>query len=241
MVKDSVLEASRIGKSCLVAFDLDSTLFTVVPRLHQVMQNFAKDSMTQKRFPELIEKIRQVEFVATDWGIEGALLRAGLHDHSEEFSKLAHDFWYDKYFSNAYLQYDEPYDGAPEFIQQIWAHGAHIAYITGRDVARMGEGSVSILKKWGFPVNQERAELVLKPEKGMNDARFKTDWFKKIPAGAFSKIYFFENEPVNLHAIVEDCPDVEILFFESTHSGKASASEAWPKIRHFNLTSQKKI
>mgnify|MGYP003611384216 CR=1 FL=1 len=74
----------------------------------------------------------------------------------------------------------------------------------------MGLGSVEVLKKWNFPLHS-RAQLVLKPEKGMDDARFKSDWFAQVPPNAYQKIWFFE----------------------STHSGKAPSPQHLPTLTHF--------
>src|SRR5690606_15584018 len=126
--------------------------------------------------------------------------------------------------SNSYLHYDQPYEGAVDYVQALHQAGAHIIYLTGRDVERMGEGSVEVLKKWNFPMN-DKAELVLKPHRSMDDAEFKSDWFIKACRIDFEKIYFFENEPVNLHKILKTCPQVEMIFFKSTHAGKAAPPE----------------
>jgi hypothetical protein len=63
----------------------------------------------------------------------------------------------------------------------------------------MGRGSAEVLLKWEFPLNGRTAELVLKPQAGLNDAKFKTDWFRALPFEAYEKIWFFENEPVNVN------------------------------------------
>ncbi len=218
-----VRSIQKSGMSCLLAFDLDATLFDVSHRHQKVIQDFTSLPQTHAQFSHHLEKLKEVRFSKTDWAIDGPLERVGLlgQEDSAELYDLLHDFWYEKYFSNEYLEYDRPYDGAVEFVQKIWQAGADVVYLTGRDIPRMGEGSLKTLKRWNFPVAQERAQLLLKKEKGLNDARFKADWFLHAKQKDYSHAYFFENEPVNLQVMATDCPHVELIFFDSSHSGKA--------------------
>ncbi len=221
------------GHQALAVFDLDSTLFDVSPRLKKILHNFAVEPRNQALFPEACEILTKAETYRTDWGIKNAVIRAGLDQHHPEFHQALKDFWFHHFFSNEYLDYDLPYEGAVEFVQKLADIGADIAYLTGRDVHRMGQGSRDVLLKWNFPLDDKQSTLVLKPQKGMDDAEFKSDWFRDIPTGRYEKIWFFENEPVNVNLVREKHPHVEIVFFESTHSGKAEAPTDLPRILNF--------
>ncbi len=223
------------GAQCLVVFDLDSTLFDVGPRIQQILHDFAHHEGFQKRFPEPVKMLKKAETQRADWGIKQAVLRAGLEHASEEFHDALKNFWIEKFFSNAYLHFDVPYDGAVEFVQSLDQLGAEIVYLTGRDIYRMGVGSAEVLHKWKFPLNGPKSRLVLKPDKGLNDAAFKSNWFAELPTEKYAKIWFFENEPVNINQVLLDHQHVEIVFFESTHSGKAPAPTDLPTIMHFLL------
>lgn len=233
----NIQDLSRKGQKSLVVFDLDSTLFDVSPRLERILLDFAAIPLNQKRFPEQVTLLRNIKTLRTDWGIQGALTRAGLDGHHPEFQEAVRLFWQKNFFSNHYLQFDSLYDGALEFVLAVEKAGAEIAYLTGRDVERMATGSEEVLRQWGFPIT-ETSKLVLKPHRSMDDAQFKTDWFIEADKKGYEKIYFFENEPVNLHHLMGFCPHVEMIFFESTHAGKAQPPEAVPKIMNF-LLSQK--
>lgn len=233
----NIQKISAQGSKCLVVFDLDSTLFDVSPRLERILLDFAATPEFQKRFPEQVALLKDIKTLSSDWGIAGAMERVGLDDAHPDFQKAIMDFWYQHFFSNEYLQYDTPTEGAVEFVKEVAQTGAEIAYLTGRDIPRMGVGSEQVLRKWNFPIN-EHARLVLKPNKVMDDAEFKTDWF--VDALTFyEKIYFFENEPVILHLMAKKCPQVESYFFESTHSGKAHPPDNLPRLMNF-LRSKKK-
>lgn len=221
------------GQSALAVFDLDSTLFDVGPRLKKILHDFAIHPDFQKKFPKACELLVNAETQRTDWGIKDAVMRAGLGDHSTELHHELRDFWKARFFSNEYLHYDVPYEGAVEFVQKVHSLGCEIAYLTGRDIHRMGPGSAEVLKKWQMPLDDQNAQLVLKPQQGMDDAAFKSDWFAELPEGKHQKIWFFENEPVNVNLVRSLHKHIEIVFFDSTHSRKETPPMDVPRIINF--------
>ncbi len=229
-----VAALSKQNKKSLVVFDLDSTLFDVSPRLERILLDFAASPLNQKRFPEQIRLLKKITTLRTDWGIINALQRVGLDGHHPEFQEAVKSYWQQSFFSNHYLQFDAAYEGAVEYVNALDRAGAHIAYLTGRDVERMGAGTLHVTKDWGFPLH-DTAEMVLKPHRSMNDAQFKTDWFLEADKKDYDTIYFFENEPVNLVHLAENCPRVKMIFFDSTHSGKAEVPANLPRIMNFLL------
>ncbi len=232
-ILQQVKELKSTGKNTLLVFDLDSTLFDVSPRLKKIMRDFAEVPENQQRFPNAVDILKNIETFRSDWGIKNAVVRAGLDSHHADFHEALKSFWLQHFFSNHYLNFDIPYEGAVEYVQTLSKLGADIVYLTGRDVHRMGPGSAEILEKWKFPLNSSNAQLVLKPQKGMNDAQFKSDWFSVLPEEKYSQIWFFENEPVNVNLVRIEHPKVEIVFFESTHSGKEEAPSDLPRVINF--------
>jgi hypothetical protein len=223
------------GQRTLAVFDIDSTLFDVSPRVERILCEFASDPIYQAKFPEQIPLLKDIRTYRKDWGFQNALERAGLDGNHPELQEAVRDFWYERFFSNEYLQYDLPYDGAVDYVNAAANLGAEIVYLTGRDIARMGPGSALTLKQWGFPLDDIQTRLVLKPHKSMDDAEFKTDWFGSLPEKHYADIWFFENEPVNIHHLRNQHSHVNVVFFESTHAGKAKPPEDIPKIMHFLL------
>lgn len=220
------------GKKSLIVFDLDSTLFDVSPRIERVLLDFASEPSHQSRFPEHVPIIKTVKTHRRDWGIRGTLKRAGLDGHHPELQECVRQYWVTHFFSNEYLHFDIPYDGSVEFVKKVHGFGAEIIYLTGRDVERMGSGSIEVLKKWEFPLDQQ-AQLVLKPHRSLDDGLFKRDWFLDLPLASYEKIWLFENEPVNVNLIRQHLPQVEMVFMDSTHSGKEQAPDDIPMILHF--------
>lgn len=228
-----IAELKTQGQTSLAVFDLDSTLFDVSPRLERILMDFAAEPENKKRFPEQVKLFRHIKTLRTDWGIQGALVRAGLDGHHPEFQLAVKDYWHERFFSSHYLQYDQPYEGAIAYVKAVAAAGAHVAYLTGRDQERMGTGSEEVLQQWDFPLVLGQADLVLKPHKDIDDALFKKEWFDEALKEGHGQIWFFENEPVNIHLIRERCPAVEVIFMDSTHAGKAEAPQDIETIMNF--------
>lgn len=237
-IRNRALSLRQQDQSCLAVFDLDSTLFDVGPRLEKILSDFAADPDYQKKFPEQVKHFKNLKIHRRDWGVRDTLIRAGLDSHHPEFQEALKEFWRKTFFSNDYLNYDIPYAGAIEYVQSLDQAGCDIAYLTGRDVERMGEGTQNVLKKWDLPLH-EQAQLVLKPHRTMDDAHFKKDWFHQLPDKKYTKIWFFENEPVNIRLIQGTDLNIEMIFFDSTHSGQAAVPENIPAIMHFLLEEYK--
>lgn len=220
------------GQNVLVIFDLDSTLFDVTARNQVILKEFAKDSEMARRYPNEALLVAQADFQGKDWGIRKPLERAGVRTTSIDFFRDIREFWAQRFFSNDYLKYDQPYDGAAEFVHQLKNAGAHVMYLTGRDEVRMGLGTREILKQWNFPVEEDGCRVVLKPHAGLDDADFKKDIIVEL-ADDYQELWLFENEPVNLHVIAEHMPHVHLVYFDSVHSGRMPPPENIRKINGF--------
>lgn len=232
-VLNQAAELQKSNQQTLAVFDLDSTLFDVSPRLERILHDFAELPETQKKYPETVFALRNAKTERTDWGIRQAIIRAGLHRQTTEFHEAVKNYWIASFFTNHYLQYDVVYPGAADYVRRLSNLGCDIIYLSGRDQTGMWDGTVEALKKHNFPLDPDHSQIVLKPVKGSDDAEFKRDWFLGIPQGKFAKIWFFENEPLNVNLIEQHLPEIDILFFESTHSGKAEIPAHLPKIFHF--------
>jgi hypothetical protein len=160
-----------------------------------------------------------------------ALARAGLPTTGPFFHAL-HSYWADGFFANDYLHHDEPLPGAVSFVQELHQLGAGIMYLTGRDVPRMWKGTAASLKQHGFPIDLPGVELVLKPDQALDDARFKVEIVRSAEE-RYERIWLFENEPVNLNLMSRECPEVGLVFIDSTHSGRENVDPVLDNINHF--------
>lgn len=235
-ILNEVLTQSKLyrdnGITPKVYFDLDSTLFDVKPRFKKIMIEFGALETTVTRFPVAAKILTAIEQVAESYHFQDHIKFWGLQEHSHEFHKELFHFWSFRFFHSDYLVADKPYEGAVEYVTELHQLGAEIIYLTGRDTERMLKGSIESLKKWKFPIDTNGVKLILKPYKEMDDAEFKRDHFNSLNAKN-TPVWFFENEPHNIHLILRDCPHVKIIFFDSVHSGKSHPPAKLPTIRNF--------
>ncbi len=222
---------SQAKKPFLAVFDLDSTLFDLTLRVSAIVDEFAETAINQARFPQECLELKRIEILTSDWGLEGPVERIGLRTDSA-FFKTLNEYWAECFFSNEYLAHDEPLPGAVEYVQELHLSGAHIMYLSGRDIPRMAIGTETSLREHHFPLASDSAEIVLKPRGDMDDAYFKLDVLKEAQR-RYGRIWLFENEPVNLNLIGRQCPEIGLVFIESTHSGREQLQRTLSSIRHF--------
>lgn len=215
-------------KKTAVVFDLDSTLFNVSPRTQRILETLSGHPFFTENYPDEAEHLKKVKVNSTDWGIRSALERSQLKA-SIGFFERVREYWMSLFFSSDYLLIDEPYPGAVEFVNAIFKTGVPIYYLTGRDQVRMGRGTHESLNKRGFPHNEHFDNVYMKPDASMNDAEFKRDVLTRMSKD-FEQIYFFENEPVIIHLIRKELPNVQIIFVDTIHSGRAEAPLDLPTI-----------
>ena len=234
-IRHQIATESRTG-SCLVVFDLDSTLYDLALRVTAILHRFAKSPEKQALFPEECSRLLEVEILRGDWGLHEPLGRLGLSQTQyPAFWEDVHQAWAQGFFSNEFLTFDKPLPGAVRFVQDVLTAGADVLYLTGRDVARMGAGTEASLRETGFPLDGTRARLTLKPKAGMDDAQFKADEIKHL-ASTYSAIWVFENEPVNINAVLKSSPQVKMVFVDTCHSGLESIPPSIAQIPHFEIS-----
>ncbi len=229
LLKQILEQASKIKRG-LAIFDLDSTLFDVTPRTFKIMQDFAKIPNNKKLYPEDTKKISEMKNIPVLFHIKDTLDILELK--SKQCVSELITFWKQKFFSNHYLGYDILTKGALEFITDLLNHNIEVMYLTGRDKIRMKDGTLDRLKKEGFLLNSLET-LVMKPHKDMSDSKFKRDVVISTE-NRHDIIWFFENEPENIHLVYKDAPHVKVVFFDSVHSGrKPEPCDKTPRIKSF--------
>lgn len=234
-ISRQIKDESRLA-SCLVIFDLDSTLYDLALRVTAILHRFAKSPEKQALYPEECSRLLGVEIQRGDWGLHEPLSRLGLSkEQYPAFWDDVHKAWANGFFSNEFLTYDKPLPGAVRFVQDVLKFGADVLYLTGRDVARMGTGTEASLKETGFPLDGVRARLTLKPQAGLDDAQFKADEIKRL-AAEYGSIWLFENEPVNINAVLKAAPQVKMVFVDTCHSGLESVPPSIAQIPHFEVS-----
>ncbi|MBL7554470.1 MAG: HAD family hydrolase [Bdellovibrionaceae bacterium] len=219
----------------LIIFDLDSTLFDVAPRLEKVLTDIGLEPVIQEKFPNVVPHFKNIKTERRDWGFLEVLHRAGVEHDNLDLFKTVRQLWIEKFFSNEYIHYDVPYQGSVDFVRKVEKLNVPIVYLTGRDVKRMERGSREVLLKWDFPLDDKMTQLVLKPDREMDDALFKRDWIHEYISKNKTPVFLFENEPVNINLVAKELPEVELVFFDSTHSRKETPPEEVFTLVHYLL------
>ena len=207
----------------LFVFDLDSTLFCMKYRTQAIIDSCLREEEFRHRFPDKIEKIKEIKVTERDWSIKEIMSRYGFSP--EEPCVLFMDkYWRKGFFRNTYLHLDRPYKGCVEFIEHISSGNAIIFYLTARNRVTMLEGTIKSLKDWRFYFEDEK-KLIMKESTEMEDAIYKTEALKQLKK-KYKTILFFENEPVILNQVAKEIPDIHLFWIDSTHSRRAEPPEA---------------
>lgn len=205
----------------MAVFDLDNTLFDVTPRSQKILYQLA--AQWQHQWPQECEALHAVPLKATDWGIEPLMPRLEQklgRPLGEEFARLLFKSWRQLFFKNDFLTHDQPYRGAPEYVQKLHTQGVGIQYLTGRHQSNMRGGTIASLQKWGFPVEAEGANVFLKPKSHYKDDEFKARFLEQLQH-PHHLVWFFENEALILRVTEKRAPDINLVFMNTAHSGRA--------------------
>jgi hypothetical protein len=93
----------------------------------------------------------------------------------------------------------------------------------------MKRGTVEGLNFWGLPLSSDE-HLIMKPVKGsVEDEDFKEMRLRDLSKKS-ALIWFFENEPVIIERVLKSDLKINIVFIDTTHSGRAGAPQGLPVI-----------
>lgn len=215
---NSIRLAQSKGQKPLVVIDIDSTLVHVHTRNQMILRTFFEIEDHKTRFPSLAQKVSKLEFLPNEWGLSDTLKKGGLEALPDSLMVKVNDYWVENFFSNLFLGHDVLVDGAVEFVKELHARRVDVLYLTGRDEARMGEGTRTTFANWGFPLN-EHAKLSLKLDTDVTDENYKQSVLSEY-VQQFQPIWFFENEPLNLQMAADHFPQIQLVQLDTTHSGR---------------------
>lgn len=204
----------------VVVFDLDSTLYEVKTRTFRILREWIDAHRDSPVAAALVPLMGDLEQAQVGYSLKDTLRAVGASlDSPEVESAMQHmkSFWMERFFSNPYLAFDEPYPGAASYVKRVHDAGAHVVYLTGRDEPGMGEGTRERLRRDGFPFDAERTGLFLKPEFRMDDMKHKQNAAAAVRQLG-SVVASFENEPRNLAALHELLPEAMHVFVETDYS-----------------------
>lgn len=209
-----IIELSKIKSQkndCFLLFDLDSTLFDNSPRVHKIIQDFINANKTLAS--NELEKVKKIKRQDIVWGMKQILSNFEVKD--DDFILSMIKFWYDRFFSNSYI-IDTPLKGADTFVKEVEKTGVKIVYLTGR-FESMREGTSRNLREYGFPLDKDGGNLILKPDPNMSDHDFKDLAMKEMKKFGYM-IAGFDNEPINTNIFKTSFPEANVFFVETNHS-----------------------
>lgn len=199
------------GRTPVVVFDLDHTLFDNGPRTWQILTEYADET----RNDDLRRRLDGLDRTGLPYLLSETLERVGVHD--EAVHKEALDFWLKRFFTDDYQRYDIPLRGAVEFANESFEAGATLVYLSGRDAPGMLVGCAASLRQHNFPVGVAHTTIVLKPDFETSDLDFKTDAVEWIH-GLGTVVASFDNEPGNCNLFRRRWPDALTAFVKTQHA-----------------------
>lgn len=222
-VSTRVIKARGKAKPPVVLLDLDSTLYEVGHRTHQILKEWL-ESNESNAFPKAKSALLKVHdnYQHVGYSVKDTFQSLGLNLLDSEVGSAVRslkEFWEYRFFTSDYLRYDRVYPGASEFANKLHELGAVIVYLTGRDEPSMGEGTKSNLLRDGFPWEIERTHLLLKKDRAYPDLQHKIDAEHAIRKHG-SLVASFENEPLNLIALSELFPEAMHVFVDTVCSDR---------------------
>lgn len=197
------------GRTPLVVFDLDDTLFDTRWRTLAVLRAWGQargePRLAGLELEDVRYEIADTLFAAgfATWEIRGSLGRS-----------IA------SYDAGRMNEYDlmRPFPGALEYVLRAQQAGARIAYVTSRRIAHRGL-SESVLRSHGFPVDGALRYYRLDSQ-GTSAAykyrimRWELPRFGEVVAS-------FENEPANANSFRMAAPEALHAFLDTQHSAGA--------------------
>lgn len=202
--------ARAAGRTPVVVFDLDHTLFDGRPRTLVILAEFAATLPAAQR--KHADAIRRISLQGVSYLLRDTLRAVGVVD--PQLVAAAEAFWRPRFFSDAYVELDVPIAGAAEYVRDLWRRGALVIYLSGRNADAMLAGTTTSLQKWGFPLGVRGAQLILKPTFDEADETFKQASLDHISALG-QVVASFENEPGNLAAMAQRWPDATPIFLDT--------------------------
>lgn len=210
---EDILERTRkvkqTGGNPLVVLDLDGTLFDNGPRTWQLVAEALEEGGFETERKQLNDMSnRFLPYLVTDFLTQAGIL-------GEEMVEQVKKYWFERFFTDRYQEYDVPLEGSVAFVKELYEAGATMVYLTGRDVPGMLSGCADSLRANGFPVGLIRTMMILKPDFKTADLSFKTEAASFISQTG-TVVAAFDNEPGNCNLFLKSWPDALSVFLNTT-------------------------
>lgn len=203
-------------------FDIDSTVMNTAPRNLQILREAAE------RWPQLQPAVSRIRQEQLGWNIFEPLERSV--GFTDELREVIHLFWKERFFSDAYLLYDEPYPQVREVLGWLRDSGIRLVYLTGRDLPNMSSGTIASFRRHRLPLDQG-SRFIFKPTFEESDAAFKARSCEEL-AREERVVLAVENEPGNANLMRRCFPEALVALIETVTGPEPEVPE--PGILRFS-------
>ena len=210
----------ELDNKSLLIIDIDSTLVQTHQRNQAIIDEFCREN--EAKYPKDVEQLRKMECRPNDYGYYSALERHDVSFTSNKIEEILQKYWRQRFFASDYLHHDLAIAGAEDFLKTIAKKNLNFVYLTGRYHEPMIAGTRSSFQKLNFPFTDE--QLILKKDPKEKDELYKSRVINQLKSD-FNRTILIDNEPVILQQMIIDHPEVELIWFKSTHSGRKQPPE----------------
>lgn len=220
-VCDALNSEKRAGRCPVVVFNIDGTIFDNRPRSQAILRDFIRENPEETA--DIADSIIGLQKDSMEYYVVDSFKKAGVENLF--IVEAALRFWADRFFSDAYVNKDLPFDGAVDFINELHDSGALIVYFSGRDQGTMLSGTIRALRDAGFPVGTARTMTVFKanPEEPSQD-------YKRRVMGEITTIgrviAAFDNDPRTVNTMRRQWPTARIFFVKSQSEPQSTVLES---------------
>lgn len=226
-VLDGIIEtAAAAGDDGVVALDLDGCLFDNRHRQVQILRTWAA-----RRGETRLAGLKAEHFA--DWSMKATFQRLGLPEvDAEELARDARGYWFRWFFDDPYVVHDLPMPGAPGFARAVAQTGVRVVYLTGRG-DKQRPATLHNLRRFSFPIDEDGADLLTKPDDEMSDEEWKILGFEQLTQ-THRLAAFVDNEPTHLLNAARLYSEVHAVWVDTDHSPRpARMPEGTPTLRAF--------
>ena len=202
------LAAAGAPPPWIALFDIDSTLMDTSPRNRAILKAAAD------RIPGIRQVWPRLDLEKPFWNVVEPVRRAGLTD--EAVLREVRAFWEERFFTDEWIQMDEPYPGVAAFLHALKDEGFGLAYLTGRHRQGMETGTRASFARYGLPAGPSET-FFFKPDFSIDDLDFKTTVCREIEELG-TLVLSVDNEPANANLFRSTFPAALTIWLDTVTS-----------------------
>jgi hypothetical protein len=209
-VLDAIAAARGMEVPTVVVFGLDGTLYDSRPRTLHILMEYAE--VVRAEYPDVAEALDRLGAESIHPLLSDTLRECGLA-HADLVRDVT-NFWRERFYSDEYVAYDEPAEGAADYVSSCHEAGATVVYLACRDIPAMLLGTVAALRDHSFPLAVPGVELVAKPDATMSDEAFLRSSIPTL-SRCGPVVGFFDSFPTSCNIARREFPEAHVALVET--------------------------